>query len=44
MGGMGLVGMKERTELSNGTLEIASEKGRGTVIHATWPRQSSSEQ
>jgi signal transduction histidine kinase len=37
MGGMGLVGMRERTELSNGTLEIASEKGKGTVIKAKWP-------
>ena len=40
MGGMGLVGMKERTELSNGTLEIASEKGKGTVIKAKWPLTS----
>jgi signal transduction histidine kinase len=40
MGGMGLVGMKERTELSNGTFEIASEKGKGTVIKAKWPLTS----
>jgi signal transduction histidine kinase len=40
MGRMGLVGMKERTELSNGTLEIASEKGKGTVIKAKWPLTS----
>jgi signal transduction histidine kinase len=37
MGGMGLIGMKERTELSNGTFEIASEKGKGTVVCAKWP-------
>jgi signal transduction histidine kinase len=40
MGSMGLVGMKERTELSNGTLEIASEKGKGTIIKAKWPPTS----
>jgi signal transduction histidine kinase len=39
-GGMGLLGMKERTELSNGTFEVASEKGRGTTIRATWPVSS----
>lgn len=37
MGGMGLLGMKERTELSNGTFEIVSGKGKGTVIKAGWP-------
>ncbi|MGD9041686.1 MAG: response regulator [Desulfobacteraceae bacterium] len=37
MVGMGLLGMKERTELSNGTFEIASEKGKGTVVTAKWP-------
>ncbi|HEJ83547.1 MAG TPA: response regulator [Desulfobacteraceae bacterium] len=37
MEGMGLIGMKERTELSNGTFEIHSEKGRGTIIRAAWP-------
>jgi signal transduction histidine kinase len=36
-GGMGLLSMTERTELSNGELEILSEKGRGTVIMARWP-------
>lgn len=35
--GMGLTGMKERAELSNGSFEIASDKGKGTVIHARWP-------
>ena len=37
VGGMGLLGMKERTELSNGKFEIISDKGKGTVIKATWP-------
>ena len=37
MGGMGLIGMKERAELSNGVFEITSKKGQGTVIKATWP-------
>jgi len=36
-GGMGLGGMRERAELSNGTLEIRSKKGKGTVIRAFWP-------
>ncbi len=36
IGGMGLVGMKERTELSNGTFEILSKKGEGTLIKAEW--------
>jgi two-component system NarL family sensor kinase len=34
---MGLANMRERTELSGGTLKIRSGKGRGTVIHAAWP-------
>jgi signal transduction histidine kinase len=37
MGGMGLLGMKERTELSNGVFEITSKKGEGTVVRAKWP-------
>jgi signal transduction histidine kinase len=36
-GGLGLLGMKERTELSNGAFEITSEKGKGTLIKASWP-------
>ncbi len=36
-GGTGLEGMRERAELSNGTLEIRSEKGKGTVVQAHWP-------
>jgi signal transduction histidine kinase len=34
--GMGLGSMKERTELSNGSFEIQSIKGKGTKISATW--------
>jgi len=34
--GMGLIGMKERAELSNGTFEIQSEEGQGTTILARW--------
>jgi len=36
-GGMGLGGMQERADLSNGILEILSEKGKGTVVRAYWP-------
>jgi len=35
--GFGLGSMKERTELSGGTFTVESIKGRGTVIHASWP-------
>ncbi len=35
--GMGLAGMKERTELSGGAFQIRSNKKRGTLIRATWP-------
>jgi signal transduction histidine kinase len=35
--GMGLIGMKERVELSNGVFEIRSENGQGTSIRAIWP-------
>lgn len=34
--GMGLVGMKDRAELSGGTIEIRSEKEAGTTILAKW--------
>lgn len=37
MGGMGLAGMKERAQLSNGSFEIVSGKGKGTVIRVRWP-------
>jgi PAS domain S-box-containing protein len=35
--GMGLAGMKERTELSGGEFQIRSNEKRGTLIRATWP-------
>lgn len=35
--GMGLAGMKERTELSGGEFQIRSSEGQGTLIRATWP-------
>ena len=36
-GGIGLVGMRERIELSGGSLEILSGKGKGCAINAVWP-------
>ena len=35
--GFGLAGMRERTELSGGILEIQSSEGKGTIIRALWP-------
>ena len=35
--GIGLVSMKERTELFGGTFRLTSRKGRGTTIIASWP-------
>jgi signal transduction histidine kinase/CheY-like chemotaxis protein len=35
--GIGLVSMKERTELSGGTFIFKSRKGKGTTINASWP-------
>lgn len=35
---LGLVGMRERVELVNGTFEIASAIGQGTVVRARVPR------
>ena len=37
IGGMGLENMNDRTDLSNGTLQITSEKGKGTTVKAVWP-------
>lgn len=37
--GLGLSGMRERTELSGGTFVMRSVLGRGTRIKATWPRK-----
>lgn len=35
--GIGLVSMKERTELSGGSFILKSQKGEGTTITASWP-------
>jgi signal transduction histidine kinase len=35
--GLGLLSMKERTELSGGSLAIESEEGKGTLVRASWP-------
>lgn len=35
--GFGLIGMRERLALVNGTLEVESAPGAGTVLHATIP-------
>lgn len=35
--GMGINGMRERTELSGGTFSLTSELGKGTRVHAVWP-------
>ena len=35
--GLGLAGMKERTELFGGSFEIFTSKGKGTTIQASWP-------
>jgi PAS domain S-box-containing protein len=35
--GLGLTSMRERTELSRGTFEIETNKGKGTTIRASWP-------
>ena len=34
--GLGLFSMRERAELSGGSLTIKSSSGRGTLIQATW--------
>jgi PAS domain S-box-containing protein len=35
--GMGLIGMKERTEFSGGSFVIETAKGSGTTIRSSWP-------
>lgn len=35
--GYGLAGMKERTKLSGGILNVQSSEGKGTIIRALWP-------
>ncbi|MBI5583362.1 MAG: GAF domain-containing protein [Deltaproteobacteria bacterium] len=34
--GFGLIGLKERTEQSGGTLDIRSGEGSGTILQASW--------
>jgi PAS domain S-box-containing protein len=36
-GGLGLLSLKERTELSGGLFRVESAKGKGTTIRASWP-------
>ena len=36
-GGLGLLNLKARTELSGGTFGVESAKGRGTTVRASWP-------
>jgi signal transduction histidine kinase len=35
--GLGLVSMRERAELSNGSFTIESVKGKGTTLRMAWP-------
>jgi len=35
--GFGLIGMRERAELSGGRLAVESGPGKGTRVHARWP-------
>jgi signal transduction histidine kinase len=35
--GFGLLGMRERVGIVNGTLEVRSQPGRGTTVHARIP-------
>ena len=37
--GFGLLGMQERVQLLDGTLEIESTPGAGTTVNATFPAQ-----
>jgi signal transduction histidine kinase len=37
IGGLGLESMRERAEISHGSLAIFSEPGQGTTIRARWP-------
>jgi PAS domain S-box-containing protein len=36
-GSYGLIGMRERVRLLGGTLEVRSERGRGTLVEVTFP-------
>jgi signal transduction histidine kinase len=42
--GFGLLGMRERAELLDGTLEIQSAPGQGTTVRAALPAQRRSAQ
>ena len=37
--GLGIMSMKERAELSGGNLSIDSDRGKGTIISASWQVQ-----
>jgi signal transduction histidine kinase len=37
VGGFGLTGIADRTQLCNGKFEISSEKGKGTTLHISLP-------
>jgi PAS domain S-box-containing protein len=39
--GLGLTSMRERTELSGGSFNIESSKGKGTIVRASWPLNQS---
>lgn len=43
VGGIGLVGMKERTQLAGGKIDIISAKGEGTTIRVVVPVISDNE-
>lgn len=36
-GGLGLLSMRQRTELSGGLFEVESAQGQGTTVRASWP-------
>ena len=35
--GLGLTNMRERIELSGGSFEVESTKGKGTIVRGWWP-------
>jgi PAS domain S-box-containing protein len=42
LGGLGLAGMRERTELSGGTFNLETAPEQGTIICAVWPIEKES--
>jgi len=38
-GGLGLLNIKARTELSGGTFEVESSRGKGATVRVSWPLQ-----